>query len=214
MLSATEAVVCRWIGDLWDRLSAVYAILVNKHSMPHLIFIHLAKIGVAFRDHERLFQPVMSCHMLTAHRTPSEIRMRSLQEVIPTSRTVRTCPFIGHCHHPPFTVLSPWEVDTCTSAVEVGTRTSELEAGTRRFELVADTSTSGQEAGVRVSELGADRRASQVEACRCISAEVADSRFRAVGGLDAARSCSIAVARRRCMQPAVSGYSSMTSPVV
>lgn len=78
----------------------------------------------------------------------------------------------------------------------------------------AGTSTSGQEAGVRMSELGADRRASQVEACRCIPAEVADSRFRAAGGLDAARPCSIAVARRRCMEPAVSEYSSMTSPVV
>ena len=70
-------------------------------------------------------------------------------------------------------------------------------------ELVADTNTSGQEAGIRMSELGADRRASQMEACRCIPAEVADSRFRAVGGLDVARRCSIAVARRLCMEPAV-----------
>ena len=89
-----------------------------------------------------------------------------------------------------------------------------MEVGTRTSELVADTSTSGQEAGIRMSELGADRRASQVEACRCIPAEVADNRRRAVEGLDVARPCSIAVARRRCMQPAVSGYSSMTSPVV
>ena len=89
-----------------------------------------------------------------------------------------------------------------------------MEVGTRTSELVADTSTSGQEAGIRMSELGADRRASQVEACRCIPVEVADSRFRAVEGLDVARPCSIAVARRRCMQPAVSGYSSMTSLVV
>ena len=78
------------------------------------------------------------------------------------------------------------------------------------FELVADTSTSGQEAGIRMSELGADRCASQVEACKCIPAEVADSRFRAVGGLDAARPCSIAVARRLCMEPAVSEHSSTT----
>jgi len=70
-------------------------------------------------------------------------------------------------------------------------------------ELEAGTSTSGQEAGIHMSELGADRRASQEEACRCIPAEVADSRFRAVEGLDVARRCSIAVARRRCMQPAV-----------
>jgi hypothetical protein len=69
--------------------------------------------------------------------------------------------------------------------------------------LVVDTSTSGLEVGIRVSEVGADRRASQVEACRCIPAEVADSRFRAVGGLDVARPCSIAVARRLCMEPAV-----------
>jgi len=110
--------------------------------------------------------------------------------------------------------LSREEADTCTSAVEVGTRTSELEAGTRTSELEAGTSTSGQEAGVRVSELGADTRASHVEACRCIPAKVADSRFRAVEGLDAARPCSIAVARRLCMQPAVSEYSSMTSPIV
>ena len=90
-------------------------------------------------------------------------------------------------------------------------------------ELVADTSTSGQEAGIRMPEVGdcmsrsgvgAGTRASQVEADRCIPAEVADSRFRAVGGLDIAGPCSIAVARRRCMQPAVSGYSSMTSPVI
>jgi hypothetical protein len=81
-------------------------------------------------------------------------------------------------------------------------------------ELEADTSTSGLEAGIRMSEVGADRRASQMEACRCIPAEVADSRFRAVGGLDVARPCSIAVARRLCMQPAVSEYSSMTSPIV
>ena len=69
--------------------------------------------------------------------------------------------------------------------------------------LEVDTSTSGLEAGIRVSEVGADRRASQVEACRCIPVEVADSRFRAVGGLDVARPCSIAVARRLCMEPAV-----------
>ena len=67
MLSATEAVVGAWIGGLLDGLSAVHAILVNKHFMPHLVFIHLAKMGVAFSDHERLFQPVMDCHMLTAH---------------------------------------------------------------------------------------------------------------------------------------------------
>jgi hypothetical protein len=91
---------------------------------------------------------------------------------------------------------------------------SELEVGTRMSELEAGTSTSGQEAGVRMSELGAGTRASQVEAGRCIPAEVADSRFRAVEGLDAARSCSIAVARRLCMEPAVSEYSSMTSPIV
>jgi hypothetical protein len=82
------------------------------------------------------------------------------------------------------------------------------------FEMVADTSTSEQEAGIRMSELGVDTRASQVEAGRCIPAEVADSRFRAVEGLNAARPCSIVVARRLCMQPAVWGYSSMTSPVV
>jgi hypothetical protein len=64
-----------------------------------------------------------------------------------------------------------------------------------------------------MSEVGADRRVSQVEADRCIPAEVADSRLRAVGALNVARRCSIAVARRRCMQPAVSGYSSVTSPV-
>ena len=98
--------------------------------------------------------------------------------------------------------------------MEAGTRTSELEADTRMFELVADTSTSGQEAGIRTSELGVDTRASQVEAGRCIPAEVADSRFRAVEGLDAAQPCSIAVACRLCMEPAVWGYSSMTSPVV
>ena len=114
----------------------------------------------------------------------------------------------------PYPELSREEADTCTSAVEVDTRMSQLEAGTRTSELVADTNTSGQEAGTRMSELGADRRASQVGACRCIPAVVADSRFRAVEGLDVARSCSIAVARRRCMQPAVSGYRSMTSPVV
>ena len=98
--------------------------------------------------------------------------------------------------------------------MEVGTRTSELAAGIRMFELVADTSTSGREAGMCMSEFGAGRRASQVEACRCIPVEVADNRCRAVEGLDVARPCSIAVARRRCMEPAVSGYSSMTSPVV
>jgi len=110
--------------------------------------------------------------------------------------------------------LSREEADTCTSAVEVGTRRSELEAGTRTSEVEADTSTSGEEAGIRMSELGADTCASQVEACRCIPSLVADSRFRAVEGLDAAQPCSIAVARRRCIQPAVWGYSSMTSLVV
>lgn len=98
--------------------------------------------------------------------------------------------------------------------MEVGTRTFEPEAGTRMSELEAGTSTSGEEAGIRMPEAGADIRASQVEAGRCIPAEVADSRFRAVGGLDAARPCSIAGARRRCMEPAVSGHSSMTSRVV
>jgi hypothetical protein len=101
-----------------------------------------------------------------------------------------------------YSELSREEADTCTSAVEVDIRMSELEA---------DTSTSGQEVDRCMSELGADRRASQMEACRCIPADVADSRFRGVGGLDAARPCSIAVAHRRCMQPAVSEYSSMTS---
>ncbi len=98
--------------------------------------------------------------------------------------------------------LSREEADTCTSAVEVGIRRSELEA---------DTSTSGEEADMCMSEVGADRRASRVEAGTCIPADVADSRFRAVEGLDAARPCSTAVAHRRCMQPAVSEYSSMTS---
>lgn len=107
--------------------------------------------------------------------------------------------------------LSREEADTCTSAVEVGIRRSELEAGTRRSELEADTSTSGEEADMCMSEVGADRRASRVEAGTCIPADVADSRFRAVEGLDAARPCSTAVAHRRCMQPAVSEYSSMTS---
>ena len=104
MFSATEA-VCRLIGGLLYGMSAAHAILVNKRSMPHLVFMHLARMGVVFRDHERLFQPVMDCHMLTAHRTPSEIRMRSLQEKIPTRRTVRTYPFTDHRHHLPFTVL-------------------------------------------------------------------------------------------------------------
>ena len=91
--------------------------------------------------------------------------------------------------------LSREEADTCTS---------ELEAG---------TSTSGEEVGIRMSEMGADRRASQVEADRCIPAEVADSRLRAVGALNVARRCSIAVARRRCMQSGASGRRSMTSLV-
>ena len=114
------------------------------------------------------------------------------------------CPAPEICGHllRAYPELSREEADTCTSAVELGTRRSELEA---------DTSTSEQEADMCMSEVRADRRASRMEAGRCIPAEVADSRFRAVGGLDAARPCSIAVARRRCMQPAVSGYSSMTS---
>ena len=87
---------------------------------------------------------------------------------------------------------------------------SELVVDTGTSEVEADSSVPGQEAGIRMSELGADRRASQVEACRCIPAEVADSRFRAVGALDVARPCSIAVARRLCMEPAVSEHSSMT----
>ena len=90
MLSITEAVVRKLICGLLDRLSAADAVLVNRYSMPHLAFTHLAEMGVAFRDHERLFQPIMDCHKLTAHRTPSEIRMRSLQEVISTPRTIRT----------------------------------------------------------------------------------------------------------------------------
>ena len=116
--------------------------------------------------------------------------------------------------------LSREEADTCTSAVEVGIGRSELEAGIRRSELEAGTSTSGEEADMcrlevvadrRTSRVGADRRVSRVEADRCIPADVAGSRFRAVGGLDAARPCSIAVAHRQCMQPAVSVHSSMTS---
>jgi hypothetical protein len=106
------------------------------------------------------------------------------------------------------------EADTCTSELEVGIRTSAVEAGTRMSELEAGTSTSGEEADIRTSELGADTRVSQVEAGTCIPSAVADSRLRAVEALDVARPYSIAAARRRCMQPAVSGYSSMTSPVV
>jgi hypothetical protein len=104
----------------------------------------------------------------------------------------------GHLLHT-YSELSQEEADTCTSAVEVDIRRSELEADIRRSELEADTSTSGQEVDRCMSELGADRRASQMEACRCIPADVADSRFRAVEGLDAVRLCSIAVAHRRCM---------------
>jgi hypothetical protein len=48
--------------------------------------------------------------------------------MISTSRAVRTYPFIGHCHYPPFTGLSLWEVDTCVPPWEAGTCTSELEA--------------------------------------------------------------------------------------
>ena len=132
----------------------------------------------------------------------------------PTIRNVGLeCPAPEICGHlfRAYPELFREEADTCTSAVEVGIRRSELEAGTRKSELEADTSTSGQEVDMCMSEVRADRRASRVEAGRCIPADVADSRFRAVAGLDAVRPCSIAAAHRRCMQPAVLGYSSMTS---
>ena len=88
-----------------------------------------------------------------------------------------------------------------------------MEVGTRTSELEADTSTSGQEACIRMSELGADTRASQVEADRRIPSEVVDSRLLGVGASSVPRQHSIDVARRRCMQPAASGHSSMTSLV-
>ncbi len=56
-----------WISSLLDWLPAIRAILIDKYDRQHLSFLRLAKKGVLFRDHERLFQPVMDCHMLTAH---------------------------------------------------------------------------------------------------------------------------------------------------
>ena len=113
--------------------------------------------------------------------------------------------------------------DTCTSELEACTRTFGAGVDTRMSERVVDTCTSEvevdsklpeQAAGIRKSEVGADTRVSQAEADRRILAEVVDSRLRAVGEQDAAPPCSIAVAHKRCMQPAVSGHSSMTSLVV
>ena len=89
-----------------------------------------------------------------------------------------------------------------------------LRVDTRMSEPEAGTSTSGPEGGIRKPERGADTRVSQVEAGRDIPAEAADRRVQAVGALDVAGRCSIAVARRLYTRPVVSGHSSMTSLVV
>jgi len=142
---------------------------------------------------------------LHSRKYANEVRIApSTRNLGPETPALEIC---GHLLHA-YPELSREEADTCTSAVEVGIGRSELEAGIRRSELEAGTSTSGEEADMcgpevvadrRTSRVGADRRVSRVEVDRCISAEVADSRFRAVGGLDAARPCSIAVAHRRYM---------------
>ena len=73
----------------------------------------------------------------------------------------------------------------------------------------------GSSTGAEADRLGpgADRRTSWQEVDRSSTEAEADSRLRAVGALGVARRCSIAAARRRCMQPAVWGHSSMTSLV-
>ena len=86
-----------------------------------------------------------------------------------------------------------------------------VDTGTSEGE--ADSSVPEQEAGIRKSEAEADTRVFQVEAGRRIPSEVVDSRLLGVGASSVPRQYSIDVGRRRCMQPAASGHSSMTSLV-
>jgi len=65
------------------------------------------------------------------------------------------------------------------------------------------------EVEVDTPEPEADRRTSLQEADSSSTEAEVDSRPQGAGGLDAARPCSIAAARRRCMRPAVSGHNSM-----
>ena len=89
----------------------------------------------------------------------------------------------------------------------------ELVVDTGTSEVEADSSVPEQEAGIRKSEAEADTCVSQTEADRRIPSEVVDSRLLGVGASSVPRQHSIDVARRRCMQPAASGHSSMASPV-
>jgi len=120
-----------------------------------------------------------------------------------------TCGRLLGAYHP----LLQEGADTCTSEPEAGSRTFELGADTHMPEPEAGTSTSGPGADIRKSERAADTHVSQVEAGRHIPAEAADRGVQAVGGLDVAGRCSIAVARRPYMLRVVSGHSNMTSLV-
>ena len=77
-----------------------------------------------------------------------------------------------------------------------------------------ETAGSSTAAEVDRPEPGADRYTSGQEAGSSSTEAEADRRPPGAGRLDVAQPCSIAVAHRRCMQPAASEHSSMTSLVV
>jgi len=73
-----------------------------------------------------------------------------------------------------------------------------------------ETAGSSTEAEADRPEPGADRYTSGQEAGRSSTEAEADRRPLEAGGLDVAQSCSIAGARRRCMEPTVSEHSNTT----